>query len=274
LSGHIAKDEQGGTDDQRERRLSSSASKVATVAPAGREPPRYQQLAGELRRKILAGAFASDFPTEGKLCQQYGLSRFTVREALRRLQGEGLIARRRGSGTVVQPAAARGGALHQPLSNVGELLQYAQGSRIHYAPCGRGALPRGLRAQIGAVTSGVWSGFVGLRHAEGDPRPIARIEAWFPAALDDAVARLDLNAGLLFGQMEHLAGISVGRVTQDIQAMAATSALADALGLRRGAPVLRIIRCYHDQDGRLFEVSVNHHPGDRFAYSMHIDVDA
>ena len=36
---------------------------------------------------------------------------------------------------------------------------------------------------------------------------------------------------------------------------------------------LRILRCYHDQDGRMFEMSVSHHPGDRFAYSMHIDVE-
>ena len=35
----------------------------------------------------------------------------------------------------------------------------------------------------------------------------------------------------------------------------------------------RILRCYFDLKGRLFEISVSHHPGDRFAYAMHIDVE-
>ncbi|MCC6941333.1 MAG: winged helix-turn-helix transcriptional regulator [Novosphingobium sp.] len=54
-----------------------------------RAPPRYLQLAGELRRKVLAGNFAGTFPTEAELCQHYNVSRFTVREALRRLASRG-----------------------------------------------------------------------------------------------------------------------------------------------------------------------------------------
>ncbi|WP_336985347.1 GntR family transcriptional regulator [Altererythrobacter aquiaggeris] len=96
------------------------------------KPPRYMQLAGELREAIVAGKFAegSQFPTENALCKRYEVSRFTVREALRRLQAEGLIARKRGSGTTVQRAAARSGTLHQPLSNVGEILQYGGAVRL------------------------------------------------------------------------------------------------------------------------------------------------
>ncbi|MHA4875136.1 GntR family transcriptional regulator, partial [Enterococcus faecium] len=81
-------------------------------APVARKP-RYLEVAEDLRAQIAAGAFpqAEQFPTEAVLCRTYGVSRFTVREALRTLQQEGLIQRRRGSGTVIQPAAARGGAL-------------------------------------------------------------------------------------------------------------------------------------------------------------------
>ena len=242
---------------------------------AKNETPRYLQVAAELRAEILSGQFAArdQFPTESELCQRYGVSRFTIREALRRLQNEGLIARKRGSGTTVQPAAARGGTLHQPLSNVGEILHYARDSRITYERSGRGALPKAVAEQIGEECPGDWTCFRGLRLHEGDALPIAVTDAYFHESLAEAVAALNLNDGTLFSQIELLAGVTVGRVTQDIQAISASTEIANALGIKRGAAVLRIMRCYLDPKGRLFEISVSHHPGDRFAYSMHIDVD-
>jgi GntR family transcriptional regulator len=250
--------------------VGSTTRKAASTAP-----PRYLQVAGELRSAILSGKFAAkdQFPTESDLCQRYGVSRFTVREALRRLQGEGLIARKRGSGTVVQPAAARGGTLHQPLSNVGEILQYARDTHVTYERGDRGPLPKAVAEQIGEDCSGDWTCFRGVRRQLDDTLPIAATDAYFHASLDKAVDAFDLAAGTLFSQIEQLAGVTVGRVTQDIQAVSASAETAKALGLKRAAAVLRITRCYFDAKGRLFEISVSHHPGDRFAYSMHIDVD-
>jgi DNA-binding GntR family transcriptional regulator len=63
--------------------------------------PRYLELADLLRSNIVEGRLTEleSFPTESELCEEHGVSRFTVREALRQLQTEGLIRRRRGSGT-------------------------------------------------------------------------------------------------------------------------------------------------------------------------------
>lgn len=249
---------------------------MAKAAETKSKTPRYLVLASELRDAILAGSYSDErpFPTETTLCERYDVSRFTVREALKRLQAEGLIARRRGSGTTVQPAAARGGALHQPLSNVGELLQYARGSTVAYAeqPCR--TLPGAIAEQIGEDTQGSWRLFRGVRRHADDALPIATTDAYFHEWLGAAIDRLDLNGDSLFGQLEQLAGVSIGRVTQDIQAVAADKATAAALEIRKGDPVLRILRCYLDANHKLFEISVSHHPGDRFAYAMHIDLDS
>jgi len=246
------------------------------AAPAKGKTPRYMQVAGELREAILAGRFADgqQFPTETALCSQYDVSRFTVREALKRLQVEGLIARKRGSGTVVQPAAARGGALHQPLSNVGELLQYARDSEVTYAERARGDLPRKVAEQIGENTEGSWRCFRGVRRQTPNTPPIAVTDAYFHENLGEAVDKLDLAAGTLFSQIEQLAGVTIGKVTQDIQALAADAQNAKALEIKQGDPVLRIVRCYLDPKGMVYEISVSHHPGDRFAYAMHIDLDS
>ena len=49
--------------------------------------------------------------------------------------------------------------------------------------------------------------------------------------------------------------------------------MASELKVARRSPCLRILRCYYDTTGRLFEISTSQHPGDRFAYAMHMDVE-
>jgi DNA-binding GntR family transcriptional regulator len=58
----------------------------------------------ELRQAILGGTFrpGSQLPTEAELCEMLGVSRTVVREALRVLEEEGLVARRHGVGTFVR----------------------------------------------------------------------------------------------------------------------------------------------------------------------------
>lgn len=238
--------------------------------------PRYIQLADQLRTDILAGKFAQPdvFPTESELCEVHGVSRFTIREALRKLQAEGLIARRRGSGTVIQPAAARAGALHQPLSNVGEILQYARDTRIVFTHEGSTRVPKDHAEQIGIDPDGVWHRLRGIRTKAGDERPIAVTDAYLHADLADPAGRIDTGRSTIFQQLEEQYGVKVARVTQDIQAVPASADVAAALDVPRRSACLRIMRCYLDRRGRIFEISVSHHPGDRFAYAMHIEVDA
>jgi GntR family transcriptional regulator len=58
----------------------------------------------ELRQAIARGTFGpgSQLPTEADLCQMLGVSRTVVREALRVLEEDGLVARRHGVGTFVR----------------------------------------------------------------------------------------------------------------------------------------------------------------------------
>src|SRR6188472_1104220 len=58
----------------------------------------------ELRQAITGGTFrpGSQLPTEAELCAMLGVSRTVVREALRVLEDDGLVARRHGVGTFVR----------------------------------------------------------------------------------------------------------------------------------------------------------------------------
>jgi GntR family transcriptional regulator len=77
------------------------------------QSPRYQQIAEDLRRRIELGALTPDsadpailtpggrLPTELELHDTYNASRHTIRDAIKRLMGQGLVETRPGQGTFV-----------------------------------------------------------------------------------------------------------------------------------------------------------------------------
>lgn len=248
----------------------AAGSMAAGRMAAGTGQPRYVTVADELRAAIAAGTYGEgdQLPTESALCDRHGVSRFTVREALRRLQAEGLIRRRRGSGTVVDTG---GQPLRQPLSDVAELLQYAAGSEFVFMAQGLVEVSAGTAAELGVATGSRWVLLTGTRTLATTGQPVALTDVYIHPDLADYVGQLRPGHETLFSQLSAAAGFRVARVEQDIRAVAASAREADVLGLARRAPVLRIVRSYRDETGRTVEISVSSHAGDRFTYSMHID---
>lgn len=70
---------------------------------------RYLQVARTLRKEIVDRVYpvGSQLPTEHELCDRFEVSRYTVREALRRLRDDNLVSSRPRTGTLVVPAQRR-----------------------------------------------------------------------------------------------------------------------------------------------------------------------
>ena len=71
--------------------------------------PFYFQLAALLEQEIVRHRWqpGERLPSEAELCSHFGLSRTTVRQALARLEQEGMVTRRKGFGTFVASASPR-----------------------------------------------------------------------------------------------------------------------------------------------------------------------
>ena len=84
--------------------------------------PKYQAVADALRRDIAAGVFQDGqaLLPEEELKEKFSVSRQTVRQAIALLETDGLVVRRRGSGTYVTHGPRRHGG---PL-NVGVITTY------------------------------------------------------------------------------------------------------------------------------------------------------
>ena len=78
---------------------------MTDTAPADH---RYIQVARALRKDIVDGVYpvGSQLPTEHELCERFSVSRYTVREALRRLREDNLVSSRPRAGTLVVPRSA------------------------------------------------------------------------------------------------------------------------------------------------------------------------
>ncbi|MEU1515265.1 FadR/GntR family transcriptional regulator [Streptomyces sp. NPDC005811] len=74
-----------------------------------------EQVIAELRHQITSGEWpvGSRIPTEPELVEQLGVARNTVREAVRALAHNGLLAIRQGSGTYVVATSELAGVMHR-----------------------------------------------------------------------------------------------------------------------------------------------------------------
>jgi GntR family transcriptional regulator len=106
------------------------------------QQPLYQQIADDLRRQIDSGTLerGSQLPTEETLGAQYGASRNTIRDAIKRLISQSLVETRPGQGTFVtkkidpfvttlsaDPVSGRGGG-----EGAAYLSQVSEGHRTPY----------------------------------------------------------------------------------------------------------------------------------------------
>ncbi len=96
-----------------------------------RNQPLYILIAQRLIEAIEAGEFAIGdlLPTEMELAAQYGVSRHTMREAVRELISRGMVSRRQDVGTRVTAIHPRG-EFSQVLDSIDDLLQFAASTRL------------------------------------------------------------------------------------------------------------------------------------------------
>src|SRR6185503_4095210 len=119
--------------------------------------PRYQRVADDLTKRIGSGRYpvGGNLPTEMELCEQYGISRHTVREALRQVRDAGLISRRRRVGTEVV-ARTPTANYRQPTNSISDLLQYAEETQLSVLQTKRVACGPTLAGMLECDEGTVW----------------------------------------------------------------------------------------------------------------------
>lgn len=227
--------------------------------------PRYQIIAEGLAAQIESGALKEGelLPSEAQLCETHGVSRHTVREAIRALAGLGLVDARPGIGTRV--VAQTSGGYVQTLKEIADLNAYVKETSRRVI---RTATLHAAEAEIELPGSPgkAWRMVEALRHVVDAETVIAWTEIFVLPRYGMVLDRITGN-DLVYQLIEREYGIRTQRLRQDVYAVSTPERAASFLGIEPGAPGLAIRRDYFDEKGEIFECTFSIHPPDRYRHS-------
>ena len=189
--------------------------------------PLWRRVHENLQSRLQNGEFATGFPGEHALAKEYGVSRHTIREALRSLRNEGLVTAARGrASTVAEPTLLEqqmGGALYSLFASVE----------------GAGLTQRSIVRRLDIRADGVVATRLGLEestpllHLErlrlAGEEPIALDRVWLPASRAAPLLEVDFTHTSLYEQLRIRCGIRLTGGQERIRAVVPNAAEQRAL---------------------------------------------
>jgi GntR family transcriptional regulator len=220
-------------------------------------------IAADLRDRILSQQLAPHtlVPSERELCEQYGVSRMTARQALTLLESEGHVYRRPPRGTfVAEPRVRfRVGSFSHEASRLGK----AASAQLLWAR----ELPaeRAERAALDLSEDAFVNALYRLRLMDNEP--IALEKTFYPAELTPGM--LDKTEdGSLWEVLADNYGIDIVRCDAVIESIILNEESTDLLKVRAASPGTLLTRMSFDAEGRCVEYAQDVYRADRAAFEV------
>lgn len=229
---------------------------------------KYQAIAEDLQKKIDEGVYKADdqLPLSSELEVQYGASKMTVKRALDYLVQQGLIVKRRGSGTFVKGLA---------FSDLDKLIRHSRSQILGMSAAYSGhriescvlafeiiPAPADVAARLRLEPDAFVYHIVRVRTLDGSPRsfersymPIERIPGLRRQHAEHSIFAYVRNELHLHIQSSHRL-VKVRRATPQEEA---------ELQLPNGSPVAVVHETYYLSNGQPFNYSITTHEPDHFA---------
>jgi len=230
--------------------------------------PIYLQIAEGISSVLASGALPNGYvlPPERVLCELFGVSRMTLRQAMSLLDREGLIDSRRGLGTVVTHSRLR--KQQQELRSFSEEIRQ------------RGGRPESRLISLELATpTPSQREFFELQEQQkvyeiqrlrlNDGEPLALESAFVPERSCPGLERFDLAKSSLYQVLEESYGIRLETSSEEISAEIPNSQYRKLLTLPRNTAVLVVNRKTYAGDGRPIEFTHSVYRGDRYTAIVH-----
>ncbi len=238
----------------------------ATAGPSpqrldrGAAEPLWAQLLADLRSRLDGGEFADTFPGELDLRDEYGVSRHTVREALRELRSAGLVTAARGR----QPRLVSETDIEQPLGALYSLFASVEAAGLEQRSIVRALDLRAdahIALRLGLEESTPLLHLERLRLAGGEP--LAHDKVWLPAAVAAPLLEVDFSHTALYDELAARCGVRLSGGQERLQAVLPSALERRLLELPFDQAAFRIERSGYAA-GRPVEWRTTLIRGDRF----------
>lgn len=231
---------------------------------------KYQEIANDLRGQIQSGVYKSgeQLALEREMCEHYGVSRITIKKAVDQLVKEGLVVKRRGSGTFVKSMA------NEDVHDISMANQFSGFSKnfaghevttevvrfdiIHPEP--------EIAEKLNITTDDFVYDIVRLRKVDG--RPLVIEYTKMPIELIPGIKR-DVLEKSIYQYIENQLHFKIQSAHRFIRALLPTEQEEKLLQIKHGTlPILEVEQIAFLDDGRAFEYSKAHHRGDEQTFRV------
>ena len=226
---------------------------------------RTQAIAAELAAEINAGQYAvgSRFPGDAELRQRFQVGRHTIREALKLLTEQGLIGRRRKTGTFVLASSPVSPYVHS-LRDLRGLLDFAENTVLQVKHVGGVSAETKLLNSFDDIASGRWLRVAGLRLLRGEDVPLCWSEIFIPERFSPPREQILASPMAIYEETMAHNGFRLEYVEQEVTASLLPAAMMPLLGVESDTAALIVKRRYVAHTGETFEVSHNLYSANRY----------
>jgi GntR family transcriptional regulator len=228
--------------------------------------PLYLQLAGIIRRRIQNKEYQVQIPPENVLTGEFKVSRFTVRQALEVLKGEGLVSAKQGVGTLLASADnSKYGMLTGAFEN---LVYYTSESTVKLLRKEIIPAPGELAEKLQIAPREKIFMYTTLRYFKKHPFSFSYVH--IPYHLGRQIPAAELRVKPVFRLIEEYCHVRIAEAIHRISAANADEVLTRVLEVTKGEPLLLVHRTYYTSDARAVELSVVYYDVKKLEYTIRL----
>ena len=224
---------------------------------------KYEQIARDIYNDIASGKYepGSQLALEKEMCAQYGVSRITVKRAVDELVKQGLVVKRRGSGTFVK------GVQEEDVENVGMCGQVGGVSNTHQGHQVSTDVKKfeivhpspEVAEKLKISTEDFVYDIIRIRYLDGKPENVEYTQ--MPIEVIPGIKQ-EVLMHSIYNHIENTLKLQIQSAHRTVSADMPTEEEKEFLQIEGVLPVLQVAQVAFLSDGRPFEYSKSRHRAD------------